>query len=264
MKLFIAALLLSIPAFAGNVNLTTRNTVVLRGEVNETSVTKAKLELMNASIKRGSELTTIYLVVQSPGGDIVAGLDLIDAIKAIPNVVTITYFAASMASAIVQQTPGERLIKGAGISMFHRAAGGVNGTFETGNLETRLDFYKRVVRSMESKNATRLGLSLKNYKEKVREELWFFGSENIENKAADRVVGVTCSKQLIEKRDIVEFNTFVGPVRILFSACPEFTQPIGAADQQSQKALNGAGVKEAIATTYLGVFHGVVLKNLAL
>ncbi|MEZ0209219.1 MAG: ATP-dependent Clp protease proteolytic subunit, partial [Candidatus Paceibacterota bacterium] len=119
------------------VKLGTANTVNFRGVVNDEMAQGAALELLRLNKLRGDKDYPIYIVMDTPGGNIDSGEAFIEIAKSIPNVKTITLFAASMGSAVVEALPGERLILDSGILMFHRAKGQVGGQFETGELESR-------------------------------------------------------------------------------------------------------------------------------
>jgi ATP-dependent protease ClpP protease subunit len=221
--IFLTVLILSVITNAQSlhINLTQQNTVTIRNEINDEVVTKAAKELSNLITKRGKQNYKIYLVLDTPGGSIDSGLNFIEFAKTLPNVETLTIFAASMGSAIVEALPGKRNILPTGILMFHRARGGVQGQFESGELETRLDLYKRLVRSMEQTNSSRMSMSLEMYKLAVKDELWILGSEAIRAKAADNVVTVSCSSELISENKTETF--LIGgmfAVRVDFSACP--------------------------------------------
>jgi|WetSurMetagenome_2_1015567.scaffolds.fasta_scaffold281785_1 ATP-dependent protease ClpP protease subunit len=205
-----------------NIKLSKDNFVILRQEVTEQSISKLELELTDKVAKRGNKDYPIYLLLDSPGGSIDAGLSFIEFAKTIPNLHTITIFAASMASGIVESLPGTRNIINSGILMFHRAKGGVQGQFEDGELESRLGIYKRiVVNLLEQTNADRLKLSLTEYKSKVKDELWIGGFEAVEQKAADTKVNIECSSELVTDKQIETF--LIGglfPVKVAFSGCP--------------------------------------------
>lgn len=220
MKLFLSILLLCSSVFAKNIELTVDNHVSLRNEVTNESVSKLQLELSKKVLKRGLKTYPIYLVLDSPGGSISAGLDFIEFAKNIPNIETVTLFSASMASAIVEALPGKRNIIQTGVLMFHRARGGVEGQFESGELESRLEFYKKLVRVMEKTNADRLGISLESYKSKVINELWILGQDAIKEKAADEVVSISCTSALIESKLIESFSFMGMDIDVQFSGCP--------------------------------------------
>ena len=212
--------LMSFAAPSNTINLTSKNHVLLRNEVTPESMNKVALELARLVAIRGAQDYPLYLVLDSPGGSIDAGLDFITFAKTIPNLQTISIFAASMASGIVEALPGKRNVTETGILMFHRASGGVQGQFESGELETRLDFYKRMVRGMELKNSTRMGLTLEDYKAKVKDEYWLYGYENVAQRAADAVVDVTCDDVLINSKSTETFTILIFTVDVEFSKCP--------------------------------------------
>lgn len=220
MKLFLTVLLICSSLFAKNIELTDSNFVLIRNEINDQTVSKAQVELSKKVVQRGLKNYTIYLVLDSPGGSISSGLDFIEFAKTIPNLETVTLFAASMASAIVEALPGRRNVLSTGTLMFHRARGGVEGQFESGELESRLEFYKNMVRSMEKTNANRLGISLETYKAKVVNELWIFGADSVKSKAADEIVSVSCTPAVISSRSIETFEFMGMGIDVSFSACP--------------------------------------------
>lgn len=234
MLLVFAAMLTSLVVHAETIRLTTKNAVILRGPITSESVLQTQKKLLELDRARGFfNRYEIYLVLDSPGGSIYDGLDLIETLKTLPNVSTISYFAASMAAFTVQAAPGRRLVKSNGIIMFHRASGGVQGTFETGELETQLEFHKKVVRSMERINATRMSITLEAYKASIVNERWVYGQDNVTEKSADSVVQVTCSEELLKKEDKIEVRTFFGNLTVKFSGCPELRSPIGVDVPQS-------------------------------
>lgn len=205
-----------------HVTLSKQNMVLIRTEISNESVNKAMKDLYRINKERKDVKTPIYLVLDSPGGSIFAGLAFIRFAKHIKNLHTITINAASMAHAIVQALPGKRYILEDGILMAHRAKGGFRGQFENGEVESRLKIVKEVVRLMERKNAKRIGISLKDYKLKVINEWWSLGKIAIEENVADELVEVTCSNELIEETYTEEVRTFFGSGSVEYSKCPLF------------------------------------------
>ncbi len=220
MKVFLAIMLFCGVSFAKNIELTPDNMVVFRNEVSDDSVSKTQLDLAKKVAKRGTKTYTIYLVLDTPGGSISAGLNFIEFAKTVPNLETITLFAASMGSAIVEALPGKRNIIDSGILMFHRAAGGVEGQFEDGELESRLAFYKKWVRNMETVNANRLNITLEAYKAKVKDEYWVSGKDAVTDKAADEVVSIVCTQSLLDSTTIETFSFFGMAIDVKFNGCP--------------------------------------------
>ena len=221
MKLILTLLFLAFTAYS-EILLTPDNTVTIRGEINEKSIGSAQLKLAELNALRGSRIYPIYLVLDSPGGDINSGLSFIEYAKTIPNLHTVNLFAASMASAIQQALPGKRIGYPYAISMFHRAAGGFQGHFSDGEVESRLDLAKQMVAILENANAARLGVSLPDYKKKIINEYWLVGKANIIDRALDEIHTVKCSNSLIELKETISVSVFIFSIDINFSQCPMF------------------------------------------
>lgn len=217
--LLLVGLMISKPASA-QILLTTQNTVNIRGEINQGSIAKAKYELYRLSIARGSMKYPIYLVMNTPGGDIQAGEDFIQFARSFRDVETITIFAASMGSGIVQGVGGKRHILPSGTMMFHRATLGLQGRVSEGEFESRLAYIKTVILQLELRNANRLGIDLVTYKSRVKDELWYYGMQALVNRAADDIVSVTCTPQLVNKKETVIIDLGFLQIEREQSYCP--------------------------------------------
>ncbi len=228
-------------ALAGNkrIPLTTTNTVAIRDEINSESVATAEAEIIKLALNRKLVSEPIYLVIDSPGGSITDGEDFIQFAKTVPNLHTVTLFAASMASAIVESLPGRRYVTENGTLMFHRAKGGFSGQFETGEVESRLDWAKQIVRLLETRNASRMCLSLPAYKEKVVNEYWLYGANAVSQKVADEVVDVVCSRELVLGKDIFDVNFMGMRFKVSQSKCPllKGAALVGAGDERIKAAF---------------------------
>ncbi len=208
-------------------HLNSRNTVVLRGEVTEASIIKTETELVALVATRAlTKDYPLYLVIDSPGGDVNAGLSFIQFAKIIKNLHTVTIFSASMAAGIVEGLPGRRLITDDGQLMFHRAAGGVEGQIETGELESRLASIKKMVLRMENMNASRLQITLADYKAKILNEYWLDSEDAIHDKAADKIIDIVCSQELAERTESVTVESMFGVYVAKYSKCPRMRGPM--------------------------------------
>lgn len=225
------------------IELNEQNTVTLRGPIGDNMSGALVAKVQDYASKLGSN-TSLYLVLDSPGGSISSGLDIIANLKNTPNLKTVTIFAASMASGIVEALPGERLGNENSITMFHRARGGVTGSFNDGELESQLGFWKNIVTKMETQNSSRMGITLEDYKKQVKDELWIHGNDNLTKKSLDTITSFKCTKELIAKIDTIKVQTMFGVVELKFSACPLITYPVGIGGGEEGRALFNKAYRE--------------------
>lgn len=234
MKMFLVLLLMACTlANAAPVELNINNTATLRGEVNDDSVGSVMLKLGELEAARGEQDYPLYLVLDSPGGDIEAGNMFIEYAKTIKNLQTVSIFAASMASAIAQSLPGKRLILNSGTMMFHRARGSISGQVSSGELEVRLKAFQDLAFQLESRNASRMNMELPLYKALIKDEYWISGAAAVSSGAADATVSIKCDAGLVKGKEIQHFNTMFGQIDVQFSMCPLIR--MGTVQKDSQK-----------------------------
>lgn len=207
------------------ITLTKKNTVIMRGQVNPSSVAKWSVDLADRIVKR-SEGEVVYLVIDSGGGSVDAGQSFIEFAKKFKNVETITLYGASMASAIAMAIPGKRHAVADSSFMFHRAFATLRGQVETGELEKRLAMVQKLVLSMEQSNADRIGISLEKYKKNVINEWWLNADQSIEEGVADVITDVRCSADLLKSRVKETVRSMFGSSQITYSACPLIRYPL--------------------------------------
>lgn len=200
------------------INLNKNNTVVLNEAVRSSSVAKVQSKIFELAGNLDSD-KPIYLILDTPGGSIIAGRNLVDSLMGIENPIhTITIFAASMGYQIAQNL-GTRYILPSGILMSHRAyISGLRGQVP-GEANTNLKFIQDLVVDMEVTAAKRVGIPLKDYQTLIRDEYWVFGNNAVKSKHADKVTFAKCSKSLLSTR-IERVNTFFGAYDVKFSNCP--------------------------------------------
>jgi ATP-dependent Clp protease protease subunit len=214
--------------------LTSKNTIAFRGVVTGDSVAaaQAKIIKMSNALSRGEKL---YLVLDTPGGSVDAGMRLIDMIDGLPQKVdTVTVFAASMGFHIVQHL-NSRLILPSGTLMSHRARGGVEGQLP-GELNTRVNFYMDELEKEDRFIAARIGLPYEKYRDLIRDEYWVGGETAIRDKMADEVVVARCDKDLDGTED-VEILTLFGKITLTYSTCPLVSEPLKIALAAEKDAL---------------------------
>jgi len=208
-KLLLTAFLLMLSTLAEaktvKVTLTENNTISMRDYFYFGSVVK----VMQKAHELDSLLPTkapIYLILDSGGGSISAGLELIENLKNLKRPVrTITLFAASMGFQTVQGL-GTRLIQREGTLMSHKARGGFFGEFP-GQLDSRYSFWLRRVTVMEETTVSRTKgtHTLQSYRNLIENEYWCQGADCIKQGFADVLVNATCASDLqgtVEHHDI--------------------------------------------------------------
>jgi ATP-dependent protease ClpP protease subunit len=206
------------------IELSERNTLTVRGEISDSSVAAWQKEVMAKSSKLDSD-SPFYVVLDTPGGSIVSGNQLIDTLHSIPQKVdSITIFAASMGFQIVQNL-GERHVVPSGVLMSHRAKlDGIGGELP-GELLTRIGFYMRMITTLDAVAASRMDMSLAAYQDMIRDEYWVTGDEAVNDGAADDLVLVRCDESMSgTTTQTVMFLMF--PIEVTFSKCPVITAPL--------------------------------------
>jgi ATP-dependent protease ClpP protease subunit len=187
----------SLSAFAETVTLTSKNSVTLNDVVYSDSVGTAITQL--AELEKNEE-PVIYLVLDTPGGSVFAGLNLMQYLKGYKKPVkTITIFSASMGFQIVQSNPGERLIIDTGVLMSHPMSGGEYGEIGVGmSMDNRINYLKEIIETMDVGvvNRTNSKQTLESYRKAYDNELWTTGQKAVEAGYADQVVTATCSSEL--------------------------------------------------------------------
>lgn len=200
-----------------------KNTLSLKLPVTEQTVSHIQQQVIEMS-NTLSKTDTIYLYLDSPGGDVVAGMALISTLKGLPQEVkTITSFSASMAFITVQSL-GERLILNNGILMSHRMTMGEEGQ-TPGEFNVRSLFFEDIGAELAQMSAKRMGLNFETYQNLVHDEYWVKGSRAVKANAADKVVNVSCSADLSGTHE-ESLQTFMGSVTVTFSNCPLVVAPL--------------------------------------
>lgn len=217
--MFLFGILLCTAASATSVKLTENNHALLSGPVNDKSVSAVQIQLgkLAATNPAGS---IVYLVLDTPGGSVIAGNQLADFGKSLPVVIKpICLFCASMGYHLFQSF-GERLVQPSSMLMSHRVTlNGVGGQIP-GELVTRIKFYTDISDEMDRVVSKRVGLTFDQYRAAIYDELWLTGAQAVASKHADKMTKVHCSKELFEGVRTEKVNTIFGSVTVTFSKCP--------------------------------------------
>jgi ATP-dependent Clp protease protease subunit len=207
---------------SAEITLTEANSVVFNQQVSGEYTSKKTLEVLSKAAKANP----IYLILDTPGGSVTAGLQFIDSVKALNVPVhTITIFAASMGYQMVQEL-GRRYIIDSGTLMSHRGSvSGVSGQIP-GELNSRIAFLQSLLDGMSERAAKRVNMSKKDYDAAIVNELWTYGQSAVDSNHADEVANVKCSKELLNGTIQESVLTIFGPIAVTYSKCPLITSPI--------------------------------------
>lgn len=227
--------------------LSKKNTVVLHDVFTEQTTSAVAAQAIAISGKLPAN-QPIYLYLDTPGGEVVAGEHMVDVLKGLPQEVkTITNFAASMGFITVQSL-GERLITPSGVLMSHRATVGAEGQIP-GELFTRLGFWAAYTRDIEDTMAKRMGITTDNYINLIYNEYWVHGHKAVAAHAADRVVTVRCGADMLGTYDQT-LTTMFGDVKLTWSECPLISFPVGIAMDNLDSDEAQSVIREAYYNKY--------------
>lgn len=194
---------------SSSVVLSKSNTVVLTGEVDGESVGKViyeakqidgKLRVPKESLGLIKQ-RPIYLFMNTPGGSIQSGLELLEALNGLDRPIhTVTMFSASMGFQIVQGL-SDRLILKNGVLMSHRAAGQISGSFggqKPSQMESRYSFWYNRLQELDQQTVKRSNgkQTLESYQKAYADELWLTGQQSLDGGYADKIVTVKCDSTL--------------------------------------------------------------------
>lgn len=197
------------------------NFVTINGEINDLTASNFAYNIYTIGHK------TIYIYINSPGGSVVAGANIIDAIDTLvatgKNIVCIADVAASMGFAILQSCP-TRYVKSGSILMQHQSSIKLEDSIE--KIRSKLNLIDSLEKRIVSREAKRFKLTFEEYKQKIMNDWWLYGEDAVEQGAADDVVSVICDFDFRDKTyvklEIV--NGMIVPAQ--YSVCPLIKAPI--------------------------------------
>lgn len=234
MRFIFLLLLLMSSAYAKDITLTSENTVSLFGPVDRGSIGEVMHELNRLS-QVGKKEDPIYLILYTPGGSVMAGLELINYMNTLRRPVhSVAIFAASMGFHILENSPTRYVTKYATV-MSHRAAGGFDGDIPQ-QVTSRLNHVIQLVDKMDEQVIARTNgkFNKKAYLELIRDEYWVVGDNTIKDGFADEVASLKCDDSL---NGTTEKSFAVGPflVRARVSKCPLITAPVTDKEEDAKE-----------------------------
>lgn len=197
------------------------NFVSLREIIDQDVSSRLLAKLNNIEAK----YDTLYIYINSPGGDVMAGFEIINYIKSLQDrskqVICIAHNAMSMAFAIFQYC-SQRYILYASTLMQHQMSLQAKGKLY--DLNSRMQYLNVIEHKINQDQATRLNMSLTIFTRLIQNDWWLYAEEILEHKAADQLVSLSCAFENYEENVVIQ--TFFGDVQIKYSACPLINYPL--------------------------------------
>lgn len=245
--------------------LSDTNTIILNSEVTGESasavIAKAR-ELDSKSSALEKHFTgkkPFYLFLDTPGGSIQAGLEMIEGLQGMDRPInTITLFAASMGFQICQNL-GDRLILKNGVLMSHQAAGEFGGYFggiHPNQIDSRYALWLDRIKELDEQTVKRTNgkQTYESYTKQYDHELWMTGAKSVAGGYADRVVRVRCDETL--KGFTTHYLDYLG-VRVQYDLdnCPINTTPMNVRVAAPEGKTITNELIEKIKTEFLSSFE---------
>lgn len=167
--------------------LNTQNSqiMLLNAEVTNQSV-EILIEQLEHSAKTES---SVYLILDSPGGSVFDGARLIAYMEGSPiPVYTVCYSICASMAAQIHQHGKKRYMVDHSTLMFHSAAGGVRGTVP--EMRSLLDYIELSVNKLDAYVAKRSSMDYNSFKLLTLKNLWIDAEDSVNMGLADGIVTV--------------------------------------------------------------------------
>jgi ATP-dependent protease ClpP protease subunit len=202
-----------------HIELTKNNFVSLRESI-DSDVSSKFLYRLNSL-----NTTPVYIYINSPGGDVMAGLEIINYIKSFQSqnkeISCICHNAMSMAFVIFQYC-SYRYILHSSTLMQHQMSLKVDGKIY--DINSRLKYYNTIENELNTHQAQRMKIQVPDFINRIKDDWWMYSNEIIKNNAADDIVSVSCS--FPNYYENITSHTLFGELTIVYSACPMINYPI--------------------------------------
>ena len=168
---------------------------------------------------------TLYLYINSPGGDVLAGFEIINYIKSLQErskqIICISHNAMSMAFAIFQYCTQRYILYSSSLMQHQMSLQAKGKLYELNN---RMRYLNTIEHKINQDQANRLNMSVANFTQLIQNDWWLYGEDILHQKAADKMVSIHCAFENYD--ELVVVQTLFGEVQMKYSACPLINYPI--------------------------------------
>jgi ATP-dependent Clp protease protease subunit len=216
---------------------------VFRGAVDGNTVGKAMIDLAAAPDPE------LYLVLDSPGGSVVDGMQLVDFAQGLGKKIhCVASFAASQAFIFLQSPMcTTRTVLPNALIMQHVGTAGLPPQ-QFPNLGSMFNMLKRLTDRVDEMQSKRMGISLDKFHAAIRDDLWLWGDDAVKFGAADKAETASCSKELLESKVTQDVQVFIFTLKVTWSGCPLISAPL-------KVEMPGVGGKEVKRYLDTNVFY---------
>jgi ATP-dependent protease ClpP protease subunit len=202
------------------VTLTNDNFVSLRGPVTSTSISNLITDLISKNAD------TRYIYLNTNGGSVDAGMKLINVIQSLQdnNIIVncIADRAISMGFVIFQSCSNRYVTRHATLMQHQMSLSDVKGKIR--DLNTYVKFVNSMEDEINQNQADRIGLTLEEFNEKIRDDWWLTSKQSILAKVADEMVNIKC---VFENSEVtISILSFFGKIDMIYMKCPQVTSPV--------------------------------------
>ena len=200
------------------------NFVSVRGPITSSTITT----VLSTLIDKVSSLddNNIYIYINSPGGSVDAGMQLVTYIQSLKEqniiVTCIAENAMSMGFVIFQYCDNRYITKYATLMQHQMSLGNIKGKIK------EINSYIEYINSIEDKinldQAIRIGMNLDDFNNKINNDWWLYSTNIIENKVADKVVSIKCNFR--NYHETITVQSIFGDISVIYSRCPIISSPI--------------------------------------
>jgi len=176
-----------------------------------------------------SEKNNTFLYLHTPGGSVVDGMKIVAEVKK-HNISCIADTAFSMGF-IIFQACKNRYILPSGQLMQHQMAFGISD--QKNRVENYIEFINQMEDEIIYEQASRINISTEEFRRKITDDWWIYGSNALLQNCADKVVNVECSRSLTKETEIIEKGLY----KYTYSKCPLVNDYI----KKEQLDKNGMG-----------------------
>lgn len=163
--------------------------VYILGIIDESNSSSIAAEILRMS----NDPKPITIVINSPGGSVLDGAQIISAIEGARGPVnTLCIELCASMAAMIHQYGTNRLMLDRSIIMFHPASGGAQG--EVDKMASRINTIKDYIGEMEQNVAKRSKMTYNEYKFKSGTELWLSAKDAYKSNVSDSTVVIRGSQ----------------------------------------------------------------------